>query len=58
MKIGGEKRHKPIITALKEAGYTVETLEQQGKKIVITVSQAKKTASKRKKKEDTTPYED
>ena len=40
-------RHKPIIAALKKAGFKVENLEQQGKKTVITVSPAVRVKNER-----------
>jgi hypothetical protein len=38
METGSLDRHAPLETALKRAGFTVEGVEQQDKKTVITVS--------------------
>ena len=38
MKNGFLDRHKPIVTALKEAGYQVDEVVEQEKKTVITIS--------------------
>ena len=38
MKTGDIDHHKPILTALKKAGFKVVETEKHGKKIVITVT--------------------
>ncbi|MCL1813499.1 MAG: hypothetical protein FWG29_08270 [Treponema sp.] len=38
MKNGFLDRHKPILTALKEAGFQVDGVVEQEKKTVITIS--------------------
>ena len=40
MKNGFLDRHKPILTALKEAGFQVDEVVEQEKKTVITISPA------------------
>jgi hypothetical protein len=49
MKKGGADRHKPLLSALKKAGFKVENLEQQGKKTVITVTPVIQNAGSVKK---------
>ena len=39
MKIGCLDRYKPILTALKKAGFKVDEVVEQDKKTVITVSE-------------------
>jgi tRNA U55 pseudouridine synthase TruB len=38
MKTGDINQHKPMLTALKKAGFKVVELVKHGKKIVITVT--------------------
>ena len=38
MKTGDINHHKPMLTALKKAGFKVAEVEKHGKKIVITVT--------------------
>jgi hypothetical protein len=42
MKKEGFDHHKPLLSALKKAGLKVRSIEQQGKKTVITVTPKKK----------------
>jgi len=37
MDNGGVSCKKPLITALKEAGFSIDNIRKQGKKTVITV---------------------
>jgi hypothetical protein len=46
MEKGGLDRYAPLETALNEAGFTVEDLEKQGKRTVITVSREGKSGKK------------
>jgi hypothetical protein len=48
MKIRCKKRHEPILTALKEAGFKVDTVEQEEKKTVITVTPAEQNTESSK----------
>lgn len=45
-----DSRLKPVLTALKKAGYKVDEVAEQGKKTVITVSAGKTAANDKLKK--------
>ena len=50
MKTGFFNRHKPLLTALKRAGFKVDNAVEQNKKTVITVTPAKQSAADVQKK--------
>jgi predicted RNA-binding protein len=53
MKIEINDRHKPVVTALKKAGYQVDEITEQEKKTIITISPAKQSSIGRPKKKKT-----
>ena len=54
MKSGARDHHNPLVTALKEAGFTVDGVVKQDKKTIITVSPAEQSAERAPKSEKET----
>ena len=48
LKFGFFIQHKPLLTALKRAGYKVDEVEKQEKRTVITISSRSARKSKNK----------